>query len=87
MYGFPELFVHPRLAKTRLQKKDLYKHTITFMGDIVADCLCMLVCIFLLVRDVGLQVLKEEVQKLKIPDISGDAHVPVVGHITYTVSK
>ncbi|XP_033626125.1 bactericidal permeability-increasing protein-like [Asterias rubens] len=38
-------------------------------------------------RDVGLQVLKEEVQQLKIPDITGDAHVPVVGHITYTVSN
>ena len=85
MYDFPELFI---LGWQKLGcKRKVYKHTIMFMGDIVADCTCLLVCIFLLVRDVGLQVLKEEVQQLKIPDITGDAHVPVVGHITYTVSK
>ncbi len=38
-------------------------------------------------RDVGLQVIKEEVQQMKIPDINGNAHVPVVGGISYTVSN
>lgn len=47
----------------------------------------MNIVFFFLVRDVGLQILKEEVQHLKIPAITGDAHVPVVGRISYNVSK
>ncbi|XP_022098108.1 lipopolysaccharide-binding protein-like [Acanthaster planci] len=37
-------------------------------------------------RDAGLQILREEIIKMDIPDLSGDAHVPVVGSISYTIS-
>ncbi|XP_069507073.1 bactericidal permeability-increasing protein-like [Ambystoma mexicanum] len=37
-------------------------------------------------RQVGMEVLKSQLQKMVIPDISGTHHVPVVGDVDYTVS-
>ncbi|KAJ1122947.1 hypothetical protein NDU88_001420 [Pleurodeles waltl] len=38
-------------------------------------------------RQVGIQVLKDQLQKISIPDLSGTYSVPVIGNVHYTVSE
>ena len=38
------------------------------------------------VLKVGLPILEAELKNLNIPDVSGDAHLPI-GHIEYSLSK
>ncbi|XP_078092219.1 bactericidal permeability-increasing protein-like [Mustelus asterias] len=37
-------------------------------------------------RQVGIQVLQQKLREIQIPDVSGKADVPVIGHVHYQIS-
>ncbi|XP_060691934.1 bactericidal permeability-increasing protein-like isoform X2 [Hemiscyllium ocellatum] len=37
-------------------------------------------------RQVGVQVLRQKLRQIQIPDVSGETHLPVIGHVKYQVT-